>query len=294
MLISFLAVGFNIVANNALMFGRWGFPELGLVGTAYASALAFTLSFILLALYVSRLYGRFAIFSRLRSPDPKMMRDLLVIGVPIALTLGFEVGMFSTTGFLMGLLGQAELAAQQIAMQTASVTFMVPLGLSVATSIRVGQAVGQGDRAASRRAGFTGMAMSAVFMCFTALAFWLAPHFIIGLYLDTSLTENANVVALATSFFAIAAMFQIFDGFQVSAAGALRGLKDTRVPMFITLLSYWIIGIGSGVWLCFGLGLGGRGLWFGLVLGLATAALLLSWRFYWLVSISKVDAATVT
>ena len=281
MLFSLAGVGLNIFANNALMFGRFGFPALGLVGTGYASSFVFTMVFLMLAIYVTFRFGRYRIFADLRRPDFTMLAELVRVGLPIAFTLGFEVSMFATTAFLMGLLGAAQLAAHQIALQSASVTFMVPLGLAIATSIRVGQAVGRGDGHGARRAGYVGIAGSVLFMCVSALTFWLAPRFVIGLYLGLGDPANAEVVALATGFLALAAAFQIFDGLQVSASGALRGLKDTRVPMLITLFSYWFVGIGSGTLMCFVLGMGGRGLWLGLVFGLATAAVLLVWRFYY-------------
>lgn len=280
MLFSLIGVGLNIVANNALMFGRWGFPALGLVGTGYATTFVYTAIFLMLALYVTVKFGRYRIFDDLRRPDVKMLYELVRVGLPIAFMLGFEVSMFAATAFLMGLLGSAQLAAHQIALQSASVTFMVPLGLAIATSIRVGQAVGRGNVEAARRAGYVGIGGSVLFMCLSALTFWLAPRFVIGLYLDLGNPANFEVVALATGFLALAAAFQLFDGLQVSASGALRGFKDTRVPMLITLFSYWLVGLGSGTLLCFGFGLGGRGLWLGLVFGLATAAGLLVWRFY--------------
>lgn len=278
MFFSFAALGLNVLANNALIFGNWGFPELGLVGSGYASAFVYTTSFVMIATYARWRYKDYGLFSRFK-PDLSMMRELARIGIPIGLMLGFEAGMFSSTYFLMGLLGAQELAAHQIAMQTASVTFMIPLGLSIATSVRVGQAIGRGDNAAARTSGFTGMLLCAAVMCFTATLFMLFPEQIISLYLDTSDTANASVVQLATSFLIIAGMFQIFDGLQVSAAGALRGLKDTRIPMIITLIAYWLIGIGSSILLAFRFNLGGQGLWFGLVFGLAAAGIALGLRF---------------
>ncbi len=279
MLISFVGVGLNIVFNNALMFGLWGLPALGLVGTGYASSLVYALICGAGALYVARSFPQHRIFQGLWTPDWAMLRQLVRVGTPIALTLGFEVSMFATTAVLMGLLGAPQLAAHQIALQTASITFMVPLGLAIATSVRVGQALGRGEFAAARRSGYLGMGSSVLVMCLSALAFWLFPRSIIGLYLDVNDPANAAVVALATGFLAIAAMFQLFDGLQVSSAGALRGFKDTRVPMLMTLFAYWGVGISSGALLCFAFGLGGTGLWLGLVFGLATAALLLAWRF---------------
>ena len=280
MVFSFIGLGLNVVANNILMFGRFGAPALGLVGTGYASSLVYFSVFAMTAAYIAFHYGGYRIFSRLRVPDFGMFRELLKVGVPIGLTLGFEVSMFSAMTFFMGLLGAAQLAAHQIALQSASITFMVPLGLSIATSVRVGQAAGRGDLRVARRAGYAGMVSSLFFMVLSALMFWFLPRFVTGLYLDVSDPANAEVISLAAAFLAIAAMFQLFDGLQVSASGALRGLKDTRVPMLITLFAYWFVGIGSGAFLGFAARLGGRGLWLGLVIGLAVAAVLLAWRFF--------------
>ena len=279
MVLAFFALGLNVLANYVLIFGNWGFPALGLVGSGYASAFVYTVSFILAALYASWRYPDYELFARFK-PDFAMMRELARIGIPIGLTLGFEAGMFSSSFFLMGLIGSDQLAAHQIAMQTASVTFMIPLGLSIATSVRVGQAIGRGEPEAARIAGFTGIVLSTAVMCITAAVYTLFPEYVVRLYIDTNDATNATVVAFAVQFLAIAGMFQIFDGLQVSGAGALRGLKDTRVPMIITLIAYWFIGIGSSALLAFRFGFGGQGLWFGLVLGLLVAGVLLVFRFY--------------
>lgn len=278
MLLSFMAVGLNVLANNALMFGRWGFPALGLVGTGYASAFVYSIMFLCLLAYALWLYRDYGLFKSFR-PDWGISKELLRIGLPIGLILGFEVGMFAAVSFLMGLISQDALAGHQIAIQTASITFMVPLGLSIATSVRVGQAAGRKDMLAARRAGLTGIMVCAGFMVLTATGFLLFPKQIVGFYLDTADPRNTAVMLLAISFLKIAGMFQIFDGLQVSASGALRGLKDTRIPMLITLIAYWIIGIGSSLLLAFVFNLGGRGLWLGLIAGLAVAGLLLSYRF---------------
>lgn len=279
MMLSFVAVALNIVSNNALIFGKWGFPELGIVGTGYASSFVYSVMFVSLLSYALIHYKHYKLFDSFK-PDLSIAKELISIGIPIGFILAFEVGMFSTVSFLMGIIGQDALAAHQIALQTASITFMVPLGLSIATSIRVGQAKGKQDRQAIRTAGLTGIVLSAGFMCLSALSYTLFPKYIVQLYLNVEDPKNTAVIALAISFLKIAGMFQIFDGLQVGAVGALRGLKDTRVPMLITLLSYWLIGIGSSVVLAFVFNLGGSGLWFGLVLGLALAGLLLTLRFY--------------
>ena len=282
MLISFAGVGANVVANNALMFGRWGFPALGLTGTGYATAIVYTLMALLLSAYVVW-----------REPDHPVLRwarlrrdriaEVARLGWPIAVTVGFETGLFAVTAFLMGLVGRTELAGHQIAIQSASFTFMIPLALGVATSARVGQAVGRDDPLGVRAAGAVGITLSTSVMCLTALLFWTAPELVIGFYLDLRDPANSAVIAFATTFLRIAAMFQLVDGLQVAAIGALRGLKDTRVPMLITLVSYWLVGLGSGIGLAFGLGLEGAGLWYGLVAGLAVAALWLTRRFLALV-----------
>ena len=280
MLIALAGIGLNIFANNALMFGRFGFPALGLVGTGWASTFVFWMSFLLAAMYVQRTLPQLEVFTKLRTPDVSVLRDLFVIGWPIGLTLGFEGGLFTITALLMGLVGTVELAAHQIAIQSASFTFMVPVGLSAATAVRVGQAAGRKDADGVQRAVGVGMAFSLGFMMLTALTFWLIPGRVVSLYLDASDPANRAVVDTAVLFLGFAAAFQIFDGVQVSAAGALRGLKDTRVPMLISLFSYWGIGMATGATLTFGLGVGGRGLWTGLVVGLIAAAGLLSWRLW--------------
>ncbi len=278
MFIAFLAVGFNALMNYLLMFGHWGFPALGLVGTGWASALSFWLSFALLATYVYRTQPQFEVF-RFSGIDARIIAGLVRIGLPIGLTLGFEVGLFSATALLMGTLGTVQLAAHQIALQSASFTFMVPLGLASATAVRVGQAVGRGEQAAVGRAGWTGITLSGAVMMVSAFVFWFFPEWVVGLFLDVSDPQNTAVVRTAARYLAFAAAFQVVDGLQVAAAGALRGLKDTRVPMLISLFSYWFIGFSSGLFFAFVLDMGGRGLWLGLVLGLVTAAVLLVGRF---------------
>lgn len=278
MLISFAGIGANVLANNALMFGRWGFPALGLTGTGYATSLVYSLMALLLLLYVAR-YAQHHPVLRLARVSWARVGAIARLGWPIALTVGFETGLFAVTAVLMGLVGQTALAGHQIALQTVSFTFMIPLGLGVATTARVGHAVGRGDPAGVRAAGSIGIALSLAVMCLTASLYWLAPELVVGLFIDLHDPRNAEVVAFAVTFLRIGALFQLVDGLQVSAIGALRGLKDTRVPMLITLVSYWFVGLGSGVVFAFWLGLEGPGLWFGLVAGLAVAALWLTRRF---------------
>ena len=271
----------NVLLDELLMFGRLGLPALGVAGTGVATTLVHAVMFLLAAVLIARRHPQFAVFGRPWRFDPALLGELWRLGAPIGLTVGFEAGLFAATALLMGLVGQTELAAHQIAVQSATMTFMVAVGLAVATSVRVGQALGRGDPEGARLAGRVGIGFSAGTMTLTALLFWLAPELVIGIFLDPQAPANVEVVRFATAFLAIAAMFQLFDGIQVSAAGALRGYKDTTMPMVISLVSYWLVGISSGSFLAFGLGWGGRGLWLGLVLGLMTAALLLLARFSW-------------
>ncbi len=282
MVIAFAAVGVNVLANNALMFGRWGFPALGLVGTGYATSIVYTLMALLLAAFVGWHEPGHRVL-RWAPVRRERIAEVARLGWPIAVTVGFETGLFAVTAFLMGLVGQTELAGHQIAIQSASFTFMIPLAVGVATSARVGHAVGRGDPLGVRSAGAVGIGLAVGFMCFTAFLFWTAPLVVIGFYLDLNDPANRGVIVFATTFLRIAALFQLVDGLQVAAIGALRGLKDTRVPMLITLVAYWLVGLGAGVWLAFGAGLEGAGLWYGLVAGLAVAALWLTRRFVKLV-----------
>ncbi len=279
MYIAFLGVGLNVVVNYTLIFGHFGFPALGAVGTGWASAFVYWVMVLVAALYVRRALPDLGIFSSFPRPELPVLRNLVAIGLPIGLMSGFESGLFSVTAILMGTFGTVALAAHQIAIQTASFTFMIPLGLAAATAVRVGQAAGRRDAFAARRAGWIGIALSVAFMACSALAYWLVPERIAAFFLEAEKPENGPIIRMAVQFFAFVAAFQIFDGLQVSAAGALRGFKDTRVPMLISLLSYWGIGLLSGTFFAFGLGLGPRGLWSGLVLGLVSASLLLVVRF---------------
>ena len=275
------AVVLNVGANYVLMFGHFGFPRLGLVGTGWASTIVFWLMFVALFTYV-RLqprFRRFRLFERFGTPDTTYFRELLRIGWPIGVSYGIEAGLFVITALLIGTLGSTQLAAHQVAIQCAAFTFMVPLGIGIAASVRVGQAVGRKDADGVRWAGLVGLGLSAVFMLVAAVVFWVAPRTIVGLYLDLDAPANQDVVRLAVSLLGIAAVFQLFDGVQVTAAGALRGLKDTRVPMVLSFCTYWLVGLTSGYVLGLRMGGGATGLWWGLVLGLAAAAIVLSARF---------------
>jgi MATE family multidrug resistance protein len=275
-------VALNIAANYTLMYGAFGLPAMGLVGTGWASTMVYWYLLLALALFVSRdstLRG-YRVFRKIGRPDPRYFRELVRIGWPIGVSLGVESGLFMATALMIGLIGTTALAAHQVALQCAAFTFMVPLGVGMAASIRVGQAAGRGDRHGVRRAGFVGIGLAALFMSAAAVGFRVLPEMIIGFFLDLDEPSNQPVVDLAVVLLGVAAIFQVFDGIQVSAAGALRGLKDTRWPMVIGFVAYWLIGLTSGSVFGFVFGWGAEGLWWGLVLGLAAASLLLTLRFH--------------
>lgn len=280
LVISLVGVGLNVFFNNALMFGNYGLPRLGLVGTGVASSIVYALVFLMMAGYVWYKHAGYRVFQSVGSLEPKMLRELLRVGAPIAITIFFEFSMFAVCSFAMGVIGAKELAAHQIALQSASTTFMLPLGVALATTVRVGLFAGKGDRRRSKIAGQVGMVMASAVMCLMALMFWLMPRTIVSLYLDVANPENQQVIELAIVFLGIAALFQVVDGLQVAASAALRGLKKTRAAMMCTLFAYWLVGLPACLFLGFSFGWGGNGLWYGLTIGLAAAAFALSIRFH--------------
>ena len=275
------SVGLNVLANSALMFGRFGMPALGLAGTGWATTIVYWFQFLVIGAYVlgRRRFRAFRLFHGLGRFNVRYFREILRIGLPIGGIYGLEVAFFACTALLAGTLGHTELAAHQLAIQCAAFTFMVPLGIGIATSVRVGHAVGRQDPVGTRWAGQIGITLAALFMTLAAIFFWAAPRSIVSLFLDPGDAANAEAALLAVKLLGIAAVFQIFDGMQVSAGGALRGMKDTRTPMLLCFISYWVIGLPASVALGYGAGWGVQGFWAGLVLGLAVAAVLLSGRF---------------
>lgn len=282
MIIVVLGTALNVVGNYILMFGKFGFPELGLAGIGYASAFSFWGMLVALIAFIvtNPIFQPYQVFHRLVQWEPFIFSSLLKIGIPIGVLAMVETGLFTITTFLVGQLGTVALAAHQVAIQTAAITFTVPLGISLATTVQVGQRLGQRDFRGARMSGFVGIGLSMAFMMVMAIAIWTMPTTIIGMYLDIYEVSNTPVVMQAEGLLAVAAMFQLVDGIQVAATGALRGLQDTRIPMVVGILSYWGIGLSSGYWLGFHQNMGSVGLWWGLAIGLAGAALFLTWRFW--------------
>ncbi|GIL01057.1 MAG: putative multidrug resistance protein NorM [Alphaproteobacteria bacterium] len=278
-----LAAVLNGFANYALIFGNWGAPALGLRGAAIASVLSSTLSFTLLWAYAmwTPAIRRFEIHVRLWRADWPVFGEVLHLGWPISLTIIAEVALFAAASILIGWVGPVALAAHGIALQLASLAFMVPLGLSSAATIRVGRALGAGEYVDLRRAAVSVLILAVAFMALSATAFLAVPEPLTWLFLDAAKPDAAQVAAYAVGLLAVAATFQLVDGVQVVATGLLRGLKDTRVPMTIAVFSYWVAGMPLAYVLAFPAGLGGVGVWFGLAAGLAFAAVLLTARFFW-------------
>jgi MATE family multidrug resistance protein len=272
---------FNAVGNYALGFGKLGFPTMGLTGIALASVLSQWVMLVFLVIYIFKhqQLRTYQIFDKLYPFEPKILREMIGVGLPIGISFAFEVGLFSVTTYLMGLLGTSILAAHLIVFQTIAVVFMVPLGMSFATTIRVGQWNGQNDLVGVRRTAYTSMWMGVIFMTAMAVFLLVFSRQVIGLYLDIRNPENANVISLATPMFAVAAVSQILDGVQTTAAGALRGLKDTRIPMLLSFIAFWVFGLASGYLLGFPLGFGGVGLWWGQAIGVGASAGVFIWRF---------------
>lgn len=281
LVIGILAVPVNLGAAYCLMFGKFGLPELGLVGAGYGTVISSTFMFVSLSVVIGldRQLKRYFLFGRFWRPDWPRYRTLWRIGVPIGLTLAFEVTIFNAAALFMGRIGANELAAHAIALQIASFCFMVPFGFSQAVTVRVGRAYGAQDLDGVTRAGWTAFALGVGFMGFTAMLMLFAPHLLVGAFLDLGDPKNAPVVGFALSFLALAALFQLVDGAQAVGAGMLRGLQDTRIPMIYAAVGYWGIGLPLGVSLAFGTSLRGVGIWIGLAAGLAVVAGLMLWRW---------------
>ena len=271
-----LGLPVDAVANWALMYGRLGLPELGAVGCGYATSVVWWAQLLALLGYLARhpRYREFHLFAGFAPPRRHEIAQILRVGAPIGVSLFLEISMFTLVALAIGSLGTAIVAGHQVALNFVALTFMVPLGLSMAVTVRVGNAVGRRDGHGARFAAFVGGGLAMVSQGVAAGVMALFPRAVAHLY-----TDDPAVVAVAVQLLLLAAVFQLSDGVQACAAGALRGLKDTRVPMLITLVAYWLVGLPLGWWLGFPLGLGARGLWMGLIAGLTLAAALLTARF---------------
>lgn len=267
----------NVLANWVLIYGKLGFPAMGAEGAGWATCASRAYMAAVLLVYIvhhDRRYGT-GLWRAARRPDMQRIRRLLALGVPVSVMITLEVGVFSAATALAGKLGAIPLAAHQVALHCASMAFMVPLGISSAAAVRVGQGIGRRDPEGAKRAGWTAILLGVAFMSCSALAFLLLPRLIARAF-----TPNEVVIAASVSLLAVAAVFQLFDGVQGVAAGALRGAGETRIPMVSHLVTFWFVGLPLGYWLCFARGWGAIGLWVGLCVGLILTAmvLLVAWQ----------------
>ncbi|MBV1903561.1 MAG: MATE family efflux transporter [Marinosulfonomonas sp.] len=274
------AVGLNAVINYVLIFGHWGAPEMGLRGAAYASISVNLFTFVLLCFYAAWAEPQHGLFKRLWRPDWAGFSRVFRLGLPIGLTNLAEIGLFSAAAILMGWLGTNELAAHGIAIQIASATFMVHLGLSNAATIRAGQAFGKRDEAALRRGGLVAIGISGLFALATMIVFFAFPEQLTGLFVDPADPRRPDIIPVAATLLLFAAFFQLADGGQVMILGLLRGVQDTKVPMYMAAFSYWLVAMPASYVLGFIFGFGANGVWGGLVIGLAVAAVLMGVRFW--------------
>jgi len=266
----------NVFGNWVLMYGNLGFPRLGAVGCGIASAIAMWSMFATMLIYLlrSRRYERYALWARFEGPRWPVQREILGLGLPIAASVEAEAGLFAGAALIMATLGATQVAGHQIALNYAATMFMVPLAFHSATTIRVGQALGRGEAAQARRAGWTGIGLCGLFMLASAIVLFLFRDRIAAFY-----TNDPELLPLATALLTMAMVFQVSDGLQVGAAGALRGFKDTRVPMLMNVGSYWLVAFPMAWYAGVHARLGPAAVWVALIAGLTLTALLLNVRF---------------
>ncbi len=300
--ITLAAIPANALLAYALIHGAFGLPRLDLLGAGLATTVrqSCMCAAAIWVCYICRPFKKYRVLGRFWRPDWELMRKLLAIGLPISGALMLEWGLFSSGALLMGWIGTTALAAHQIALQIATILFMVPFGISLAATVRVGHAVGRRDPVATRRAGFSAIALGAVFMLAVTAIVVALRDVIPLLFLGGDAPERADTAPLAATLLLVGASFFITDGVQAIAAGALRGLNDTRVPMLFAAISFWLIGFTSAYGLAFPAGLGAIGIWIGFAIGVGTFATLLVWRFHsltrrgYLPAVSESDAAAPT
>ena len=279
--ITIVAIPLNGLLAYAFIYGEFGLPRLELYGAGVATTLinnAMCVAGFWIA-YTQRPFKKFRVLNRFWRADWRLLWRLVTIGAPISATFLLEYGLFGSAAILMGWIGTSALAAHQIALQTASVLFMVPFGIAMAATVRVGHAVGRADSADTRRAGFAAIALGAIFMAAMVLVIIAFRHVIPLLFLGPQTADASATVALAATLLAFGATFFVVDGIQTIAAGSLRGLNDTRIPMIFSAISFWPVGFTASYTLAFPAGLGAVGVWMGFTLGLTVYALLLVWRF---------------
>jgi MATE family multidrug resistance protein len=279
--ITIAAIPLNAVLAYALIYGELGMPRLDVLGAGLATTIVntFMCAAAIWIAYTQRPFKKYRVLGRFWRFDWQLFKQLLVIGVPISGAFLLEYGLFAAAALMMGSISTSAVAAHQIALQTAAILYMVPFGISMAATVRVGHAVGRRDARATWRAGVTAMLLATGFMVVMTIAIAFTRHVIPELYLGSGTEANAETIALAATLLVVGATFFVSDGAQSVIAGALRGLNDTRVPLLIAGFSFWVVGFSASYALGFTLGYGAIGVWVGLSLGTGLFAVLLLWRF---------------
>jgi MATE family multidrug resistance protein len=274
---SVFALVCNVFLNWCLIYGKFGFPEMGAVGVAVASAITMWAIGIILTVYMltHRRYVPLRLYMRLALPRPALVKEIVTLGLPIAVMVTAEAGLFNAVALLMGTLSTEITAAHQIAINFATIMFMVPLALSSSITVRVGHELGAGNFERARYAGGFGIVVCALFMTMSAGVMLLFRDYVVLLY-----TDDESVRSIAVGLLFMAAIFQIADGTQVGSAGALRGYKDTRLPMVINTFAYWVVGFPLAYLAAVTYKLPPNWIWGGFIVGLSIAAILLAWRYH--------------
>jgi MATE family multidrug resistance protein len=280
-IISLVALAVAIGSNWLFLYGNWGMPKLGVTGVGVSWSLASWVQLIIMAIYVQRerVLAAYRVLGDLLHPDWRVLKDLFHVGWPISGSYAFETGLFLASSLMMARISDSALAAHTVVISISSVSYMIPYGLSQAATVRVGYYHGAGTHVSARRAGFAAILLAIIWMVMTGAAMILIPHQLIGLYIDLNDPANQGALAVAMMIIPIGALFQVVDGLQSAAIGALRGLKDTHFPMVICFIGYWAIGFGAGFFMTFPLDMGARGIWLGIFVGLAASGILLTLRF---------------
>lgn len=273
---------FNIACNYVLGFGKLGFPRLELTGLGLGSSLSLWLMFGLFLGYILRHpeLSQYQFWRDWKYPNWSILKRLMTVGLPISVTFLLELGLFLAVSYMAGSLGAVVLAAHQVAFQTMAMIFMVPIGMALAATARVGLWFGKGDREGMRRAGFVAISLAAGFLLLSGVGLALFRHLSIALFVDSTDTQAASVTRLAMNLLLISAVAQMFDGVQRVAMSALYGLQDTRVPMVLSAIAFWGIGLTAGYLLCFVANWGVVGLWIGQYTGIAVGGTIFVWRFH--------------
>ena len=282
MTITIVALLLNLALNYTLVFGKFGFPALGVVGAAYGTTLVHWLIFLFLAVHVctSERFADYQIAIIPRRINYKTLKEIFVLGLPVTVTQMLAGTMFTFAAILVGTISADVLAAQMIIYSVIYLAFSIPVALGDAVRVRIAYGIGMRSADAARQSGHISffLAITTIFIASSVL--WIFPEFLVGIFLDVTDMVNTSVLGLSLGLSVYAGWFLFFDGVLIVAANAIRGLRDTRSPLWISMIGYWVIGLGVGAWLCFPLGYGVIGLWWALIFGSVFGNVLMFWRFY--------------